>query len=99
MKDYYTNKEIKTYAMRSLMIAIAGLGTACVALGFVIFKVIKFENKNAEPYWQTYEVVYKDPTQVILYNQDNRKDSIVMKGSPRLYPGIQAVEILKYKIK
>ena len=61
-------------------------------------KVMKWKNRNMVKEWVQYEVVYRDSTQVILYNSDNVKDSIVIRGAPKLFPGIQAVEILHYKL-
>jgi len=89
----YTMMKVRYYFLA--MLVIFGLGIIFIPM------VINWENENAEPYWQEYQVVYsgQEPRQVILYNKDDLQDSIVIRtvpGSAELMP--QAVEILKYKL-
>jgi hypothetical protein len=75
------------------------IGIALAIPLFVLPWVIRYENEHAEKVWVTFEVFYKDDTEIILYNQEDQRDSIVIRGSPKLFQGIQAVEILEYKIR
>lgn len=98
--SYYIDDDRRRYRYRS-MSAFFGAMALIVMIGIVaVHRIIQWEEQNKEEVWVLYEVKCYDLNKAILYNHNNRQDSIVLRlpDGHKGFSGIEGIEILHYRL-